>query len=309
MKFLITLPDNAFYAWQTLVQINNFRRMGYEAETHYLIGQRVDKVSEYILKLLEHKDDFKCKFHVIRDTRIDNRYHVSLKPFLVKEFIKNNSDIGSDTFFYTDPDVIFKEKINLNQFDKDNVWYLSDARSYLNSKYIKSKGEQLFIEMCEIVGIDPLLVEANDDAAGGAQWIVKNGTYELWDEIERVSTQLYVHMINTKDKYHPKDQEYPIQAWTAEMWAMLWVPWKYGFKMKVDKELDFCMATDNSERLSQVKILHNTGVNKVDNKAFCKPAFQVSPFFKQMMVSEESASYLYYQELKDTEKNLSKYLF
>ena len=309
MKFLITVPDVPYYIWQMLVQINNFRRMGYEAETHYLISIQNRRPSPYLIGIAKNAG-LKCKFYFIDDTREEREYHASTKPFLVKEFLKSNPDMERETFFYTDPDVIFKEKLNMDLFTKDNIWYVSDTRSYLDSKYIKSKGEQLFIDMCDIVGIDPKLVEDNDENCGGAQWIIKNNNIAMWDEIQKVSTQLYLHMVKTATKYHPKDQEYPIQAWTAEMWANIWVAWKHGYKSEIHPELDFCMAYDDKKRLDQVKILHDSGGGIDPNgKHFCKVSYQKSPFNQEIKVSKESSSYLYYQEIKNTEKNFPEMLF
>ena len=163
--------------------------------------------------------------------------------------------------------------------------------------------------MCEIVGIDPLLVEQNDDNAGGAQWIIKNNTVAMWDLIEMRSNQLFDYMKATETKYHPKSEEYPIQSWTSEMWAMLWIPWLMGIKTKIHPDLDFSMATDKSDRLEEVSILHNTGVVTGKDGHFWKVAYQISPFKQDIPCSKESASYRYVEEIKDTEKNFPNIIF
>jgi hypothetical protein len=308
MKLLITVPDVPYFIWQMLVQINNLRRMGYEEDTYYLISINNRRPSKFLLNIITN-ENVKCKFHLVDDTRTDTRYPASTKPFLVKDFLNDNPDMKNESFFYTDPDVIFKEKIDMSKFEGDDIWYVSDTSSYLNSAYIKSKGEQLFFDMCNIAGIDPKLVEDNDVNCGGAQWIIKNNEIDMWDEILRVCTQLHVFMNATAKKYHPPDQEYPIQSWTAEMWATIWIPWKYGIQTRISSELDFCMAYDDKARLDQVKILHNSGGVDPTNEHFCKVDHQLSPFNKDLKVSENSASYFYYQEIKDTEKNFPDLLF
>lgn len=308
MKILVTVPDVPYYLWQVLVQINNFRKMGYEENTHYLISTRDNNLSSILKSFIDSKD-LKCHFHLFHDTRIKTHYTASLKPFLVKQFLKRFPEAQKETFFYTDPDVIFLKKINFSKYMNDDIWYFSDAASYLNSTYIKSKGEQLFIEMCDIVGIDPKLVEENDVNCGGAQWIIKNNTPEMWQEIEDVCVELYNHMVGTAAKYQPEGQEYPIQAWTAEMWATIWVAWKHGIKSKVPKELDFCMSSDTIERANEVSILHNAGVPLPNETNFCKCIYQVSPFNEEIKGKKESASWKYIMEIKETEKNFKELLF
>ena len=213
---------------------------------------------------------------------------------------------AKEIYFYTDPDVIFIKKPKLTTFENDNVWYLSDTRSYLNSSYIKSKSEQLFIEMCGIVGIDPKIVEDNDDNAGGAQLIIKNTDSKFWEKVELDSENLYKHMLNTSTKYNP---EFPIQAWTAEMWSTIWNAWYFGHETKIVEQLDFCWATDLIKKWKTTTIFHNAGAVIDDGTYFLKTKYQVSPFNKDLKCSNEYCSYNYVKEIKETEKNFHHIIF
>ena len=130
---------------------------------------------------------FKCHFTVIKDERIQKHkaYAVTMKPYLVRKFMEMYPHMQRETFFYTDPDVVFTKQMDFSDFLKDDIWYLSNTKSYVDSKYIKGQSPELFKELCAIAGVSPRMVEANDHAAGGAQWIIKHGWPDMWDEIEK----------------------------------------------------------------------------------------------------------------------------
>jgi len=310
MKFLITVPDVKYYLWQLLVQINNFRKWGYEENMHILIISYNFKVSPELKKILESKE-LKCHFYLFPDLRINKNYIVSSKPYLVKQFFFQNPQFQGETFFYTDPDVVFTMPIDFKPFMQDDIWYGADTRSYLNSKYIKSKGEQLFIELCQIAGVSPELVIENDENIIGASWIIKHSDFFLWDAIEDISQQLYDHCVATKDRPIRKDPKdpYPIQYWAMEMNAMMWIPWKNGIKTRISKDLMFSWANWEVERWYNVATHHNAGVVKEDGKNFCKVTWQSSPFGKEIKVSEKSIGSKYVEEIRDTEKKFPNLLW
>jgi hypothetical protein len=304
MKFIITLPDCDYYLWQMLVQINNFRKFGYEENTIYLIGKFNSQKSENLQKILK-SGLIKSEVIVFNDERIKPKYSPSLRPFLMKKYIeKYNKE--NELYFYTDPDVLFIKKMNFNKYLKNRVWYMSNTSSYLNSNYIKSKGEELFDLMCQSVGIDKSIVENNDINAGGAQIILKNTTYEYWNKVEKDSEKLYELMINTAHRFTPNA---PIQAWTAEMWATLWNAWLFKYKTKIDNELDFSWATDSIEKWDGTNIYHNAGAVIDNGDYFLKTKYQTSPFNKKISVSDKYCSFNYLKEINETEITFNKILF
>ena len=111
--------------------------------------------------------------------------------------------------------------------------------------------------MCMIADIDEELVIKNDNNAGGAQYLLKNVDSSYWERVEFLSGQLYNYMKKTEKKYNP---EHPIQSWTADMWAVLWVAWKRGHKTKIIKRFDFAWATDTINKWDERKMFHNAGV-------------------------------------------------
>jgi hypothetical protein len=305
MKILIVLPDHNYFLWQMLVQINNFRKIGIvEEDVIYLIGKN-NHLSPTLKNIIDN-GKLKCSFFIFDDKRIDSIYPVSLRPFLIKEFFQKYPEMEKETYFYTDPDVIFTKKLDFTSMINDNIWYLSDTRSYLDSNYIKSKSPILFDEMCNIVGVSPEIVIENDNKAGGAQYLLKNTNVEFWDKVEKDCEKLYKHMINTSNKYKP---EHPIQAWTADMWSTLWNAWYFGHETKIDKELEFCWATDSIDKWSNTNIFHNAGVTSDDKKLFSKISHQISPFRKDLICDKGYCVSNYVDEIKDTEKNMIDIIF
>lgn len=300
IKFIIPLPDIPYYLWQILVQINNFRKLGYEIDTHYLVCYF--KEPSNILKNFVESVNIKSTFHLYLDTMPDKTYMASMKPWLMSQYFKQHPEEKDNIYIYLDPDVIFFNEINWCKYTHDDIWYESDTRIYLDSNYIKSKSEQLFLEMCSIVDISPDIVIDNDINAGGAQYVTKNNTYEMWNEIQELSIPLYKHMVETSDRYKPEGEIYPIQAWTSEMWTTNWTLWKKGIQTKCDDDLHFHWAGNMINELSH-SIYHNAGVVDDDGVHFAKTSYQISPFYKNIKCSEDSISYKYVEEIKDTEFN------
>ena len=227
-------------------------------------------------------------------------YRASLKPWLLAQYFKEFPNESNSVYILLDPDVIFAKDVNWEKFAGDDIWYESDSRSYMNSTYIKSKGEGLFTEMCEVFGISPELVLKNDKNAGGAQYVTKNNTHEFWEEVWRKSIPLYDHMVKTADKYKPEGDPYPIQAWTSEMWCTNWTLWKHGGISKVTHELHFHFGTHRTNEFAHA-ILHITGHTVDDGKHFCKSAYVPTPFKKKIKCSKRSLSYYYVIEIREVE--------
>lgn len=300
IKFIVPFIDRPYYLWQILVQINNFRKMGYEQDTIFLGTTFADMVTPELQKMVD-SPDVKAKFVLYPEDRLIRRYPASLKPRTMAKYFRDFPEEKDTVYVYLDPDVIFLRPIDFSVYANDDIWYEGDTTGYLNSRYIKSKGEQLFLEMCMIVGIDPQVVMANDLNCGGAQFIIKNNTYELWHEIEILSVILYKHMDETKEKYCPPGQQYPIQAWAAEMWTTNWCLWKYGIETRVIPEMNFHMADHALSRLEH-PFLHCTGT-VIPGIAFNKLTYQDSPFKIELPDYPDSITSLYVKEIREVKIN------
>lgn len=303
MKILIATFDHNYYLWQVLVQINNFMKYGYDKDTVYVIAS--SNPSPVLLSLM-NCEKIKSKIIVYNDTRTNAKYPSSQRPHILEKFFIEYPEYEKETIFYTDPDVIFTKRLDFTELEKDNTWYLSDTRSYIDSKYIKSKSEQLFTEMCDIVGVSPEEISLNDDNAGGAQYLMKNINASFWNKCYTDMENLYIHMKNTENVYHP---EHPIQSWTADMWSVFWNGIYFKHDVKLHKDLTFCWGTDSINRWYETYIFHNAGVVGASNTHFSKVSYQNSPFNQEINVSSDNCTYKYLQEIKETEYNFKDILF
>lgn len=292
MIFLSAQPDDFYFLWQLELQIHNFRSLGIApSDIHILIGYNSQN------GLAQHFDDFikdhrnEASFFVYPDQRNRKGYIPSLRPNIIRQHFKKHPQLSKECIFYHDSDILFRELPNFDLLCHTATWYVSDTRTYLDSKYIiRSANKRLLSQMCQIVGIASETVVANDEHVGGAQYLLKHATVEFWEKIENDSEDLY--QLLRDYNYKMAENEYigskqlrskkpKIQAWCADMWAMLWNAWLKGHHVEIAKELDFSWAVNHIQQWHEKKILHYTGgVAKDDLSNFQKSRYtKASPFY------------------------------
>jgi hypothetical protein len=306
MLFLSAQPDDDYFIWQLELQLYNFKQLQLEPENiHVLVGYSEKRgLNKAFAKFIN--DNRQAKFFIYPDTRELLFYPSSLRPHIIKKHFKAYPNLVRQTIFYHDSDIIFRELPNFKNMLNDDKWYVSNARSYLDSTYLQSKGEGLFDNMCKIVGIDPKKVEKNDNNTGGAQYLLKNTTYDYWDKVEQDCVKLYFALSiyeQLNDKIiglNPKDKN-PIQAWCADMWALLWNAWEFGYQTKIHKELDFCWPHEQVSKWYSTKIYHDAGIlEKQKNEYFCKSIYKhKKPYFDNFnSIFKNSCSFKYLENMK-----------
>jgi hypothetical protein len=155
--------------------------------------------------------------------------------------------------------------------------------------------------MCEIVNIDPKIPKLMQSSSGGAQYLMKGLTEEFWQKVESDSELLYKYFIEYE--YKIKDKDYhPIQKWTADMWAVLWNAWYFGFETKVDKYFDFTWATDPITKWSNNLIYHNAGVVSSGELFYKGEYINKLPFNTENTFSPVFCSHNYFKEISDLAK-------
>ena len=300
MRFLVPVPDNDYYLWQMLVQIAHFREMGYEEDAHYLVIY-FNEPSARLRRLFE-SEDLRCFIHAYPDTRTDKSYSASMKPWLLAQFYEQFPEAEPMPFNYLDPDVMFTRPMDFKTYEThDGRWYGSNTRSYTGAGYIREKGEQLFVELCAIAGVEPAQVLEHDHNSIGAQYFIKDAGAEFWSHVEETSVRAFKHMKDTAEKYKPKGHEYPIQAWCSEMYMQQFATVRAGFTPIAAPELDFHWANHDVAAWDQTAYFHNAGQTSEDGVHFCKITWQTSPFNKEISVSPESASSKYVDLIRRTE--------
>lgn len=301
MKFIIPIPDHPYYLWQALVQIAHLRELGYEQDAHYLIVY-FERPSPILYRLFE-SDALGCYLHAYPDTREDTTYSASMKPWLMGQFFAQFPGEVSSVYHYLDPDCVFTRPMDFEPFlADDNTWYGSGTRSYTGARYIREKGEQLFLDLCAISGVAPEDVLAHDENTIGAQYFVKNADADFWFGIERKSVIAYKHMRDTADQYHPPGHQYPIQAWCAEMYIQQFETIRAGFTPVASDLMQFSWANAPIADWDAKPYFHDAGMTAENGRDFCKVTWQSSPFGKEITVSPESASYRYVELIRRTEQ-------
>lgn len=271
MIFLSAQPDDYYFLWQLEVQVINFNKVGIAPEQiHILLAYDPKAGLRHYFREFIEKYQHMAGFYSYPDQRVDKRYSSSIRPNIIKQHFGEHSWLEQEHIFYHDSDIIFRELPDLSRISQGDNWYVSDASSYLSSEYItKVAGVQTLERMCNIVGIDPLIVQENDHHAGGAQYFLKNVDAQFWNKVELDATKLYVLLRfynnrvadNAYEKYGtPRSLAGGIQGWCADMWSLLWNGWHAGRKVMVAPELEFCWPNDRVEKWFDTTILHYAGV-------------------------------------------------
>lgn len=290
MIYITAQPDDYYFTWQLELQLLNFSRMGIPPEDiHVLIGYHPQRGLRHYFRELVARNK-QATFFIYPDNRTRKNYLSSIRPHIIKQHILTCPRLLSEPVFYCDSDILFRELPNFQEMLTDDRWYVSDTRYYLDMATIKRTGsEELFLQMCSVIGIPPETVIQNDHNVGGAQYLIKNMTWEFWDKVEKDSETLFVKLEDYNNtvgekEYIEKGRKktgYPgIQSWLTDMWVVLWNAWLFGYSTKIHPELDFCWTKNHITAWYDKKILHYSGVMpEKNNTAFRKSQYtHCSPF-------------------------------
>jgi hypothetical protein len=211
-------------------------------------------------------DRLKEKFNNIAffeyaDTRVMPTYIPSVIMNAVKQHYKAYPYLQMENVFLHDCDMIFTKPVDFTDLEQDDSCYVSDSKSFIWSDYILEKGQDLYEDMCDIVGLDYSIPIKHRLHSGGSQYIFKNTDYKFWQKVESDSVALFDYFQKSEPLRVQKNPSYyGIQQFTAGMWGMLWNCWYYDLDVKITPRLDFCWGTDPIEKWSKCDIFHNSGV-------------------------------------------------
>jgi len=262
-----------------------------------------DVIPKEWIKLMTHYNS--VRFFFYNDTREDKRYIPSVYFNLMKQHIVARPEIQNDVLFLHDSDIVFTKPADFNSMIAGDSWYLSDTKFYINYDYIQVKGNDIYEKMCDIIGINKTIPKLMNNNSGGAQYIVKNTTYEFWDKVEKDSVKLYSYFCEVEPNYVKKNEhDYPIQKWTAGMWSLLWNAWLAGHETIVDDRMGFGWVTNPYSDVDKYSILHNSGVLHTNTDLFYKGNYMNKlPYFENVNVNTERASSYYWNEICETANN------
>lgn len=155
MIYLSAQPDDFYFVWQLELQIRNFSSLGIVKEDyHILIGIDPQKGLSAELRDMMRRYASLASFYVYNDTRKSKNYIPSLRPHIIKKHFTKYPDLRERSIFYHDSDILFKTLPVTGDMLSNDALYVSDTRSYLDSKYVIAKGGKEALEiMCSITGI------------------------------------------------------------------------------------------------------------------------------------------------------------
>jgi hypothetical protein len=241
--FMSAQPDHPYFHWQVEVLIHNFIKVGINPNWIELLFAHDGQPSEAALALAAKYPT--VRFFFYKKTVTDNFGYIPiLRPDIIEQHFRRFPELRGEVIFYHDSDIIFRELPNFDAMHSDNYWYLSDTVSYIGAHYIKSKSEELFLDLCSLVKILPDTVERNQEGSGGAQYLMKGATADYWRTVKEDTLTLYKYMadreVEERKTLTPEQASSynPIQKWCADMWAVLWGAWKMGSQTIVTSDLE-----------------------------------------------------------------------
>ena len=185
-------------------------------------------------------------FHYYLDTRATKHYPSSIRPNLLKQHFAVHPEIK--TFFYHDCDMIFTKKdLDFTPFLQDDICYGSDVRFYIGHDYIASKEYNVLEYMCQIAQIPLRVVRDNEHSCIGAQYLVKNVSADFWEEVEKISEELFLKI--TQRNNHIK-ANYPKSSIIESDSAGLWNVWNAKEKKWDGNLLPKEVAENRAKQLS-----------------------------------------------------------
>lgn len=318
MIFLSAQPDDYYFLWQIEIQLMNFNRLGIAAnQIHVLISFDPHRGLDNAFQGLISKFEGYALFFTYPDKRQPHNYLSTIRPHTIRQHFERYPDLAEDSVFYHDSDIIFRELPDWHLLSDQKIVYLSRTVGYLNITYIlNGGGSDLLFAMCGVVGIPVETVYENDSNVGGAQYLLRKVDAGFWGKIERDSEALFVLIENynnqrrapvTNGNVPPRAT---VDAWYADMWAMLWNLWLLDYSTNPHSELDFCWAHNHIREWDRTKILHYTGhIDKNDREKFRKANYcHHSPFFDKdvRLVSKQTCGYKVVEEIDrivDLDKN------
>lgn len=288
MRYILCQPAIKRFEWELEVCITRLHELGIR-DIVLLFSQQDERVPSFFY------EQYDVEVYVYLDRRKQKHYIPSIKPYLWSRYLKEDPSREQETYFYLDSDVLLRKEPESKP--TDDVWYASDCPTYISPAYIDGIGKDLLGRMCEVIGIDETLIRENN-ASGGAQWLIKNPTYEYWNKVYEDSNVLYNFLNKIEPQYDP-----PIQKWTAEMWAQLWNVYHFGKDVQTPKELDFSVPTDDVDKYYQTNIYHNAGVvNDRQNMFFKGKYVHHTPFNETFHVDESKATIEYVRAIHQVNK-------
>jgi len=287
VKIILAQPAILRFQWELDVALTNIRSLDKNTPIVVLFTEDNMGVVHYIQEKYSN-----IEVHHYPDERSDKRYTPTVRPYLWWKYLNEDSSREKEVYLQIDSDVIFREMPKFKKMKiKSKECVASDCEGYLNYEYLNSRtnGEMIIKGFARILNISTDVIKQTPGA--GAQWIISQPTSQYFYHVWKDSDLLYNFL-------QPIDSD--IQKWTAEMWAQLYNLPKFGYRVRIHPELDFCRPTDSIKMWDVVKIMHNAGVVGDQRNLFFKGKYVSStPFTDDLsFVRKDKVSIKYVEAIK-----------
>ncbi len=274
--YLQSCTDDIYYKWQTHLWLESLKSLGQSHKAVSLIF--TPSFREQNLKGWKSLQELypESEFFFLKDEdNISNLLGVYIsihRPYMLMKYFKLHPELKDKAVLYTDCDVIFTKKFNVDKFLDDEVCYVSNTLSYINASYFDSKikdvlpgkleqykTRDVLDETCKLVGVSREIAEKNNLHSGGAQYLLKNIDWTFWDKdiTDCIKIRRHLQEVN---KYFFENENKGFQSFCSDMWSLLWGLWNRNQETKIIPEMDFAWSSDNISKLEKCPIFHNAGI-------------------------------------------------
>lgn len=286
MKYICAQPQTLYYRWQVDTMINSFIQNNVNQCDIIILSNQETKEFDVLIKKYPEVNFLSYKVPI-------QKYQPAIKPYLMYLYFQEHQN--EEQYFYHDCDIVLTKP--LPEFESGI--FMSNTVSYIGYKYIESKGQEVVDIVCKTVGLEESVLIERQENSGGCQFVFQTLPAKVWQKAYEDSYRLWENITayNIENAYKYKDT-FPLQVWTAEMWATLYSMWYYGYYGKVDNRLNFAWSTDNASRIQDVAILHNAGVTEQPN-LFKKFNYMKKLPSCDLHIDESRCSNYYYKKVKE----------
>lgn len=279
MKDLVIIqscPSDTYFLWETHLWLESLRKIGRSDKALSLVYSNDDKpYNKQWDRLIELYPEAKFDFITDEDRigySLVGMYIPIIRPYSLLKYWKKNPDMENKVLFYCDNDVVFNERFNIDKYLEDDICYVSDTTSYLNSDYFDGKAKDVLPHRLEafqkidvLDGMSKLFnltretPVKNKMHTGGAQYILKDIDYTFWENVITGCIRVRQYLQNINRQYFESEDK-GFQSWCADMVSVIYTLWNRNREVKIVPEMDFAWSSDPIEKLSKVGIFHNAGI-------------------------------------------------
>ena len=199
VKFICCQPDDNYYVWQVHLWLESLKNLNLSHKAVVLIFvPNFREQNENWQKIINLYPETEFYFQKDEDNinHLISLYIPIIRPYILYKYFEKNPQLKNDAIFYCDSDILFTDKFNIDKFLNDDICYLSNTNSYINSDYINNKVNDSIPEKRDVllqidvlqsltsyVGINKEIAEKNKEHSGGAQYLLKNIDADFWKKV------------------------------------------------------------------------------------------------------------------------------